>query len=573
MADTSFDRPANAFEAALAECKPRLVQVAAFSVLLNLLGLAPVLFMLQVYDRAIPSRSLSTLAMLALIYLLAMSAMAAIDFARGRLLTRAGVRLDRLLSRPVLDALIRRDGEAPNAAALRNLDTLRQAASGPTLLALLDAPWTPVYILVAALVHPWVGAMALVGAIVLVIIAVLGERRTSPLVARAAAARSHAYAGIDRMLAHAALLDAFGLRERFLESHGRGRDAGVSLNLDASFAASSYVTAARMLRMLLQSLGLGLGAWLAIDDKITGGAVFAASLLIGKALQPIEQITGAWRSLGHARVAFAGLRALFAATPAPIVRTRLPDPRGALAVEELSVCPLLDAAPVLEALTFDVAPGQMIGVIGQSGAGKSTLARALAGVIRPSAGQIRLDGAALGDWPRDQLAQAIGYVPQEPILFEGTVADNIAGFPSQRTAEIDAEIMRVTKLCGAHDFILRLPHAYDTVVAPGMHFLSAGQAQGVAIARALYGRPKLLVLDEPNASIDAAGEIALVRALSAARAEGAAVVVVAHRQAVLADVDKLLLLVRGRMAAFGDAAEVRARIAEATTPALLSAAA
>lgn len=544
--------------AALTACRRHLVHAALFSAAVNLLNLAPTLFMLQIYDRVVPGRSGATLGLLFGVFLLAAATMATLDFLRSSLLRRASVRLDRLLAGPVLERLLAGDGRAGSANAMRELDTLRQAMTGTGVLALFDAPWTPIYIGVCFMLHPWIGVLTLTGGVVLFTVALLSERRTAGLVRDAGRANTAAYHAMEASVAAAPTVRALGMTDVLVRRHLTERGAGAGLQLQAGIAAGHYVSAAKSIRLVLQSSALALGALLAINEQISLGAIFAASLLLGRALAPIEQVTAAWNSLTRARAAWSMLNELIGRPQVELATTRLPQPRGAVRVEALSVnASGEDGRTLLDDISFELEPGEMLAIIGPNGSGKSTLARAIAGAIAPAAGAVRLDGARLEHWRADQRAEAVGFMPQEPALLPGTVKENIARFATG--PELEERIVAAAQLTGAHGFILALPQAYDTKLGPRGIALSLGQAQRISLTRALCGAPKLLVLDEPNASLDVPGEQALIAALRAVRATGTTVVVVAHRDRLVAEADKLLVLKDGRVAEYGSRSELARR--------------
>lgn len=544
--------------AALTACRRHLVHAALFSAAVNLLNLAPTLFMLQIYDRVVPGRSGATLGLLFGVFLLAAATMATLDFLRSSLLRRASVRLDRLLAGPVLEQLLAGDGRAGSANAMRELDTLRQAMTGTGVLALFDAPWTPIYIGVCFMLHPWIGVLTLTGGVVLFTVALLSERRTAGLVRDAGRANTAAYHAMEASVAAAPTVRALGMTDVLVRRHLTERGAGAGLQLQAGIAAGHYVSAAKSIRLVLQSSALALGALLAINEQISLGAIFAASLLLGRALAPIEQVTAAWNSLTRARAAWSMLNELIGRRQVEPATTRLPQPRGAVRVEALSVkASGEDGRTLLDDISFELEPGEMLAIIGPNGSGKSTLARAIAGAIAPAAGAVRLDGARLEHWRADQRAEAVGFMPQEPALLPGTVKENIARFATG--PELEERVVAAAQLTGAHGFILALPQAYDTKLGPRGIALSLGQAQRISLTRALCGAPKLLVLDEPNASLDVPGEQALIAALRAVRASGTTVVVVAHRNRLVAEADKLLVLKDGRIAEYGSRSELARR--------------
>lgn len=565
--------PTEIIAGALRACRKHFVAVATFSALLNLLFLVPMLYMLQIYDRVIPTRGSLTLFFLTLVLLFGLISLALLDYVRSRLLVRASIRLDRQLSGVLLDTtLARRDKtfDAVARQAMREFDTLRQALTGPAIIALCDAPWSPIYILVCFLIHPLIGALVLLGAILLAIVAFRNQRATSEPLQRASEAAARAYASQEQVLAGAENVRALGMRQSMVRRHLIERDSMMTQQTAASFASSRYVTMSKFLRLTLQSLALGLGAWLAINNSVSAGAVFAASFLAGRALQPIEQMLSTWRSIAQAKTAYDKLNSLLGARESEIALTQLPPPKGRLDVENLSVANAAGDGAILANVSFQLLPGEIIAVVGPSGAGKSTLLRMLAGAGRADRGIIRIDHANMLDWDPEQLAAYVGFLPQDVSLFAGTVKENIARFQDGSDAdigEIDAKAIAAAKYCQTHELILGLPNGYNAMLGWGGRGLSAGQAQRIGLARALYDDPPIVLLDEPNAHLDATGEGQLVETLVALKARKAGVLIVAHRLGVLAAVDKILVLREGRIEAFGSRDEIIARISgAAATP-------
>lgn len=535
-----------------------------FSALLNLLYLAPTLYMLQVYDRVVPTQGKLTLFFLTFVLLMALGSLSLLDMVRGRLLVRASVRLDRRLAGAVLDATLGKNGaQTLSKQSMRELDGFRQTLTGAGILAVFDAPWTPIYILVCFIIHPVLGLLALMGASALLIIALRNEKVTKAPLQRANEAANIAYVSQEYSTASADVVRAMGMREAIVRRHLAERETMTALQTQASFAASGYVTLTRFVRLALQSLALGVGALLAVNNQISAGSIFAASFLIARALAPIEQMLGAWKGLSQARTAYKTLTDLFVSEAAQPERTQLPAPTGKLAVERLTVVnPRRDGA-VLGDISFSVESGEIVGVIGPSGAGKSTLVRMIAGAGAPDRGAIRLDGADRNDWDPERLGRHIGYMPQEATLFAGTIKDNICRFRSfvdGDPAGVDAAVIEAAQRSGAHEMILRLPQGYDTELSLGGRGLSAGQAQRIALARALYGSPNLLILDEPNAHLDAEGEALLLETLAEVKSRGGTVLIVAHRTGVLAALDKLMVLREGRVELYGPRDAVLQRI-------------
>ncbi|HET9336029.1 MAG TPA: type I secretion system permease/ATPase [Sphingomicrobium sp.] len=547
--------PTEVFASALRACRKHFIAVAAFSALLNLLFLVPMLYMLQVYDRVIPTRGSLTLFFITLVLLFGLISLAMLDYVRSRLLVRASIRLDRLLSGVLLDTtLSRRDRtfDAMARQAMREFDTLRQALTGPAIVAFCDAPWTPIYILVCLLIHPLIGGLVLVGAILLAAVAIRNQQATSEPLKRASEAAARAYASQEQVLAGAENVRALGMRKAMVRRHLMERESMMAEQTQASFASSRYVTASKFLRLVLQSLALGLGAWLAINNSISAGAVFAASFLAGRALQPIEQMLATWRTTVQAKTAYDKLNDLLDARETEIALTQLPPPEGRIDVKQMWVAKPSGDGAILANISFQMLPGEVIAVVGPSGAGKSTLLRMLAGAGRPDRGTIRIDHADMLDWDPERLATHVGFLPQDVSLFAGTVKENIARFhDGADIGEIDSKVIAAAKSCQAHELILGLPNGYDAMLGWGGRGLSAGQAQRVGLARALYGDPPIVLLDEPNAHLDATGEAQLIQTLISLRERNASVLIVAHRLGVLSAADKILVLRDGQMEAFG----------------------
>lgn len=560
--DTPAARP---IRQAIARCRRHFINAGLFSAFLNVLYLAPSIYMLQVYDRVVPTRGVLTLAGLTLIFIVAILSVGLLDLVRNRLLLRAGARLDQQLAGPIMEALLEvstsRSGQV-NAATLREFDVLRQTITGVGVLALFDAPWAPIYILVCFLIHPAIGFLCIGGAVVLSLLSWLSERSSSGSMKEAIRREQFAYSSLELSLGASGVIGALGMREAMVQRHLRERLEANGMVNRAGLKATRYNSTIKAARLLLQSLALGMGALLAIEQQISGGAIFASSLLIARALQPIELVNGAWKSLLQAAAAYGHIVELFGQRGDDRIATTLPAPRGAIGVENLGIAAPSRDRLLIGGVSFALEPGELLGVIGPSGAGKSTLARALVGILEPAQGAVRLDGSDLRNWPQAQLGQAIGYVPQEPVLFRGTIKENIARFATEgaATGALDEQVIRAAQLCGAHDFIVRLPQGYDTELGWAGGGLSVGQAQRIALARALYGDPVLIVLDEPNAALDAEGEMRLGTALDGLRRKGVTLVVVAHRAGILQSADKLLVLRGGRVEMFGERNEVVAQL-------------
>jgi ATP-binding cassette subfamily C protein len=559
-----------ALEEPVRACRKHLLLAAGFSALINILYLAPTIYMMQVYDRVVPTSGLMTLYWITLIVALAIGVLAALDAARVRLMMRASLRIDRMLAPMILDRslLPMRPGSGlvPGAETMRQFDVLRQAISGQAMMAMFDAPWAPLYLVVAFVIHPLLGAIVVAGAAILVLLANGNERRNKLAAARAHEAMAAAYASQEANFREAEIVRTLGMRRALVARQGEERRAGFGASLDTQFSGSRYNALVKFVRMFMQSFALGAGAWLAVKGEISVGAIIAASVLLSRALQPIEQLVTSWPQIAQARQALRSIEALFDATgEASARRTSLPEPEGHLELDRVVVHSPDGTVALLKGISFSVLPGQLLGIVGASGAGKTTLARVICGAIAPDVGETRLDGANIALWDPEKLATHIGYLPQTCSLLPGTIAENISRFAVSDGASIhviDAEVVRAAKMAGVHETILRLPEGYDTrIFGSRGHALSVGQAQRIALARALYGNPRLLVLDEPNSALDAEGEDALNRAVAAARRDGAAVVIVAHRSSALSAADSLLVLTDGAAALSGPRKEVLEELA------------
>lgn len=558
---------------AMTACRHHMLLAAGFSALVNILYLAPTIYMMQVYDRVVPTAGTATLVWLTILVAVALATLTGIDAVRGRVMMRASLRLNRLLAVRILDRLLGRQKEDSDRGrqALREFDTLRQAFGGQAMMALFDTPWTPVYFAVAFMIHPVLGGLVLLGIAILATLAIINERRTKPLSEQAHAASTRAYTQQEAALRQAEIIRTLGMRRAIVDRQLREREAGLQAQTDVQFLGSRYNARVKFFRMFMQSAALGAGAWLAINGQISIGAIIAASVLLNRALQPIEQLVAQWGAITQARQALESLGELFEqAEEEDRERTALPPPLGAVALDHVVVRNPEGSAVLLRNVCAELKPGEIVGVIGPSGAGKTTLARVVAGALAPDFGEIRIDGARYDDWDSDQLATHIGYLPQDSALLTGTVTENISRFASRSdcSGSLDDQVVAAATQAGVHEMILQLPMGYDTMIGDGHHRLSTGQAQRVALARALFGKPRLIVLDEPNSALDSEGEQALARAIAAARLDGAAIMIVAHRAAILSTADHLLVLDDGAVADFGPRAEIlekmRARMEKQT---------
>ncbi|NJC41406.1 ATP-binding cassette subfamily C protein [Brevundimonas alba] len=549
---------------ALKACQTHFVWAAIFSALVNLLYLTPTLYMMQVYDRVVPTGGLTTLVLITAVAVFALAALAGLDWLRGRLMLRAGLRLDRMLSGKVLARVMDLQAKSPNTQALREFDNVRSAISGQGMLALFDAPWTPIYLACCFLLHPAIGGLTLIGGLILFSLAWLNERDTRPRLGKAIQSQNSAYAAQEAVAGQSEVVRALGMRQSSIARQIDQRRAATAAQADAQLTGGKYSGAIKFLRLVMQSAALGLAALLAVKGDISPGSIIASSVLLSRAVAPIELLVGVWPTLVQARASWKTMTDLFASTASvERERTTLPDPKGKLQVEAVTVKFPDTEAPQLRSVSLTLQPGQTLGVVGASGSGKTTLARVIAGALKAQAGTVRLDGAEYEAREGDELARWIGYLPQVPSLFAGSIKDNISRFATatgvdQETADRGA--VKAAMAAGAHELILRLPNGYDTQLGPFGQGLSAGQAQRVALARALYNDPVLLVLDEPNSNLDQEGEAALMQAILGAAARGASVVIIAHRAGVLARVDRLLMMRDGVVQMEGPREEVLERM-------------
>jgi len=537
---------------ALQPLKPYVIGAAAFSAFINLLMIVPAIYMLQVYDRAVGSQSQSTLLMLTLIMVFLLAAMGGLSWVRSQIMGRAGVRLDELLSVRVFEATFSqslRTAGRSSAQPLQDLAGIRSFVASPSVNAFFDAPWIPFYLFVMFAFHVYFGVMAIMALALLGGLTYFNQKLTQSQVAEANKEQVWTRNYADRHLRNAEVVESMGMmndvRQRWEEHNNRV----LSLKGTAADVSDIFTSSSRSLRIMLQSLALGLGAYLAIKMEISPGMMIAGSILLGRALAPVDQLVGAWSNFLTARDQFERLEELLQKAPMPAQKMELPTPTGRLSVEGIRVAPPGVQLPTLKGISFELEAGASLGVIGPSAAGKSTLARALLGVWPAAMGHVRLDGADISKWDRTELGPHIGYLPQDIELFDGSISENIARF-----GEIDAEkVVDAAQMAGVHEMILRLPEGYDTMIGANGGALAGGQRQRIALARALYGKPRLIVLDEPNSNLDDTGEAALRSALGRLKEQGTTVVVITHRPNILFGVDKILVMKDGQVADIGPA--------------------
>lgn len=558
---SASDPPNELLQAAKAH-KKAILGVALFSGVINLLYLAPALYMLQVYDRVLTSRSEMTLVVLSLVTLGAFLLMGLLESVRSKVLVRVGNALDEVTSKRVFTAAFEsnlRSGNKAAALALNDLTQLRQFATSNGLFAFLDAPWLPVYIAVIFMIHPWKGWYALFATLVLVLLAILSDRMSrTPLEESNAAARAAGqYANTN--LRNAEVIEALGMLPHLMRRWYRLQARMLERQSYASDRAGLMVALTKTVRLTVQSGILGLGAYLTLEGQITGGAMIAGSIILGRALAPVELLIGSWKQFLGAKESYSRLKELLAEYPARDRGMQLPRPKGILRAENVYVTPPRGQTAVLKGLNFEFGPGEIVGIIGPSASGKSTLARTMVGIWRAQVGKVRLDGADIFQWNKIEVGPAIGYLPQDVELFDGTIAENICRF-----GDIDSEkIIAAAQATGMHDMILKFPMGYDTPIGEAGGVLSGGQRQRIALARAVYDNPSFLVLDEPNSNLDDQGEAALVTAVLEMKRKGSTVVLITHRTSVLRAVDKLMLLRDGQVQMFGRRDEVLAALTKA----------
>lgn len=547
-----FLKGAGELRAARSDQRKLLWAVGLFSVFVNLLQLTGSLYMLQVYDRVLGSRSESTLVALSVLTLFLFILMGVLDLARSRIMARIGAKLQVRMDRRVFSAAIRRLALQPNdlsaRAAQRDLEAVQKLWASPVLLALFDIPWTPFFALAIFVFHPLLGWLAVIGGASLIALTYLNQKWTQGPLNAANGLSMKAEQQSDMIKNEAEAVQALGMSGASFDRWQKTRAQGLEKTLDASDVMGSFSAISKSIRMILQSAMLGLGAWLVLKGQMSGGAMIAGSILMGRALAPIEMVIGQWALITRAQEGHLRLSELLTRQPPQAPLTSLPRPRALIEVQNLTVVPPGDDQAVLRGLSFQLQPGQAMGVVGSSGAGKSSLARALMGVWRPNGGTVRLDGATLDQYDPDILGSYLGYLPQNVSLFEGTIAENIARLQESPDS---AAVVEAAKKAAAHDMIVKLPKGYDTQISSIGGRLSGGQIQRVGLARALYGNPVILVLDEPNSNLDNEGSVALNLAIRNLKAAGGAVLIMAHRPAAIQECDLLLVLENGMRRAFG----------------------
>jgi ATP-binding cassette subfamily C exporter for protease/lipase/ATP-binding cassette subfamily C protein EexD len=545
--------------------RPILMPLIAFSAVMHVLLLGPSLYMLLVYDRVLSSRSQDTLLVLTGGVLIALSLNALLDLVRTRLLMNAGMLLERELGVRVLAAVLSRSarwGQPAGTGELRDIGVLRNFLTGPGALTLLDLPWLPMYLAVIGLFHPLLALCALTGMLLLGGLTLLTERLTRPQIERALLQGRQLSQYMEAGLRNAEVVNALGMGGQLAEQWMRRNEAVQHIHLDLARVSTRHQVLGRLLRQVLQVMMMALGAWLVLRGQAPAGVMIAATLILGRLLQPLEGLLLGWKPWTETRQALQRLDEVLARHEPDREPMELPRPRGRLDLERVIYSPVPGTPPILKGLSLSLLPGESLAIIGPSGSGKSTLARLMVGLLPAQAGSVRLDGAEISQWSRQQLGPQIGYVPQDVELFAGSVAENIA-----RLGPVEpSQVIGAARAAGAHEMILRLPQGYATDLGGNGHLVSAGQRQRIALARALHGAPQLVVMDEPNANLDTDGEQALITAMKGLRQLGVTQIIVTHRPLLLAAVDKVLVLRDGQIERFGPRDAVLAQVLRPVVP-------
>lgn len=553
--------PKNEITEALLKFKHVFYTVAVFTAVINILMLVPSIYMLEVYDRVLVSRNETTLYVLTFMCVALFALIAVLEYIRSMVVIRVGAKMDTFLNNRVFTAAFEQNlrSVGVNAGqALNDLTTIRQFVTGNGMFAFFDAPWFPIYLLVIFVFNFWMGLFSLVSVILLVGLAWLNEIVSRKPLAEANTTAIRSSNMATNNLRNAEVIEAMGMlpnmRKRWYSQHVKF----LNLQAEASQKASRVSSATKFVTIAVQSLILGVGALLVIRGQVTAGMMIAGSILLGRALAPVQQIIGVWRQWSGVKSAYGRLQSLLADNPPREAGMELPKPTGVISVEGVTAAPPMVAVAVLKGVSFQIQSGDCLGVIGPSGSGKSTLARLVVGVWRAAVGKVRLDGADVFLWNKDELGPSVGYLPQDIELFAGTISENIARF-----GEVNAEqVVAAAKLAGVHELILRLPEGYDTLIGDGGLGLSGGEKQRLGLARALYGEPSVIVLDEPNSNLDDIGEIALTQAIIRLRQMRKTVILISHRPSIIRETNKLLVLRDGIVSAFGPTDQVLKDLAQ-----------
>ncbi|MCC7251268.1 type I secretion system permease/ATPase, partial [Hyphomicrobium sp.] len=543
-----------------------VIAVGLFSAFVNILMMTMPIYLFQLSDRVLTSHSFDTLLMLSGLALGLIGVLSLLDIIRRQMLGRLSMRMEAILAGPVLASVISSapTGEGGNIQPLRNLHQVRSFLSSPTMLLLFDAPLAPLYFLVIFLIHPALGTLCVMAGALLFTIALINRSATAKPLSTAGSHASQADANAEALARNAQVINAMGMMNESILHWGRTQAEALKAQLDGQERNVWISGSSKFVRLVTQILMLGVGAYLALNGELTGGMMIAAAIIAGRALQPLEGMIEGWRSLVQARQAYAKVRSVVEGLESHKPRLKLPKPEGRVTVDKVLYLCAGSKEPVLNGISFDLKPGQSLAIVGPSGSGKSTLARILVGCLFPTAGKVRLDGTELRNWDRRQFGEFTGYLPQEVELFPGTIRENVCRMRSDLP---DSDVLRAAKVAGVHDMITHLPNGYETVLDRNGAPLSGGQKQRIALARAFFGDPALVVLDEPNSNLDALGEQALAETLKRAKSQGVTIVVITQRPALLNLVDKVLILRGGRMEAFGPPSEVLHRLVRANAAA------
>jgi ATP-binding cassette subfamily C protein EexD len=550
---------------ALADCRQHFIYAGTFSAAVNILMLTPIIYMMAVYDRVVASGSLSTLAMLTLLMVALLLASGGFEWVRAQILIVASNRMEANLRKRVSDATFKRalltGGMVKDSQPRNDLNSLRQFLTGSGLFAFFDAPWFPIYLAIMFMFHVWFGIIGLVGGILMVILAIAQEKLTNTAMQEANTEANKVSAQFQSGLRNAEVVAGMGMADAIRRRQENSEQKVITLQISSSRKAAMLSAITKSARLIMQSLALGLGAYLALRQEISPGMMIAGSLLLGRALAPIDMLVGSWKGFSVARAQYQRLGELLDAIPKDEKRMSLPAPNGQIRIEQVTIVPPGSRIMAVKGVSFDLDAGETLGIVGPSASGKSSLARAILGIWPAYAGKVRLDGADISSWDRNELGPHVGYLPQDIELFDGTIADNICRFQDAD----ESKIVEAAVLTGVHEMILRLPSGYDTIIGGSGGVLSGGQRQRVGLARAAYGSPKLILLDEPNSNLDDQGERELVEAIKRIKSLGTTVILITHRTMVLQCVDKILLMKEGVAASFGPKDQVLASLAAPTS--------
>jgi ATP-binding cassette subfamily C protein EexD len=559
------EQVANLREAVL-RCKQSFLSAGFLSFFINILILVPMIYMMQVYDRVMMSSSVFTLAMLTVLLVFLLAVMGALEWVRSQILVVTSNRFDQMLNNRVFDAMftiaLNSGGRIATAQPLGDLLVIRQFLTGPGLFAFFDAPWLPLNIIVMWWFHWSYGVVALISAFILMALNLWTELATRDSLKRANEEAMESSQQTQRNLRNIEVIESMGMLPRLRTRWQRKQNAMLTLQSRASGKAGLIAALSKLYRTVIQSLILGLGAYLAIEKEISPGAMIAGSMLLGRALAPLDLLIGSWKGFIGARDAYERMEKLLKASPLRAPQMPLPPPSGEIRLENVAVVPTGMQKPVISGINLQIDAGQQMAVIGPSAAGKSTLIRAMLGLYKLASGSVRLDGAEISHWDREVLGEHVGYLPQDVELLDGTISENIARF-----GRVDSEkVIAAARLAGIHDMLLRLPDGYDTLIQGQGAALSAGQRQRLGLARALYGLPRIIILDEPNSNLDQDGDAALAEALAGLRAYGCTVVVVTHRPNILSQMDRIAVMRDGQLAAYGPRDEVLKAVTTSSPP-------